>query len=77
MLDLVVPGDLGAREAMDRLTRLYPAARGILVTGYAQDAAVASYRDHGFAAAITKPYTLQELQNTLNAVIMPSTGRVH
>jgi len=77
MLDLVVPGDLGAREAMDRLTTLYPAARGILVTGYAQDAAVASYRDHGFAAAITKPYTLQELQNTLNAVIVPSTWRVH
>ena len=78
MLDLVVPGDLGAREAMDRLTTLYPAARGILVTGYAQDAAVTAYRDHGFAAAITKPYTLQELEATLKTVITSSSKwRVH
>ena len=77
MLDLVVPGDLGAREAMDRLTTLYPAARGILVTGYAQEGSVAAYRDHGFAAAITKPFTLQELQTTMQSVITSAPWRVH
>jgi two-component system, cell cycle sensor histidine kinase and response regulator CckA len=77
MLDLMIPGDLGGREAIGRLTHLDPAIRAVLVTGYAQDAAVADFRQHGFAATMTKPYTLQELRSTLETVIPSTTWRVH
>jgi PAS domain S-box-containing protein len=77
MLDLVVPGDMGARETIGHLTGIDPAARVVVVSGYAQDAAVASYGDYGFVAAMNKPYTLQELQATLETVITAPTCRIH
>jgi len=77
MLDLMVPGDLGGREAVGRLARLDPAIRAVLVTGYAQDAAVADFREYGFAAKMTKPYSLQELRSTLETVLPPAPCRVH
>jgi two-component system, cell cycle sensor histidine kinase and response regulator CckA len=77
MLDLVVPGEMGARETIDHLTGIDPAVRAVVVSGYAQDAAVSSYRDYGFVAAMNKPYTLQELQATLETVITASPWRIH
>ena len=75
MLDLVVPGDMGARETIEQLTGIDPAVRAIVVSGYAQDAAMSSYRDYGFAAAMNKPYTLQELRATLETVITTLMAR--
>jgi CheY-like chemotaxis protein len=77
MLDLVVPGAMGAREAIGHLTAIDPAVRAVVVSGYAQDTTVLSYRDYGFVAAMTKPYTLQDLQATLESVMTPSTCRIH
>jgi CheY-like chemotaxis protein len=77
MLDLVVPGDMGARETISHLTGVDPAVRAIVVSGYAQDAAVSSYRDYGFVAAMNKPYTLQDLRATLETVITSRTWRIH
>ena len=77
MLDLIVPGDIGAKEAVGRLTGIDPAVKAILVSGYAQDSVLAEYRDHGFQAVITKPFTLQELSATLQSVIAASAWRVH
>jgi PAS domain S-box-containing protein len=76
-LDLVVPGDLGGREAIEQLTGLDPNVKAILVSGYAQDSIMETYRDYGFAAAMTKPYTLQELQAVLDTVIATPSWRVH
>jgi PAS domain S-box-containing protein len=77
MLDLVVPGAMGAREAISHLAGIDPAVRAVVVSGYAQDAAVVSYRDYGFVAAMTKPYTLQDLQATLETVMTTPTCRIH
>jgi len=77
MLDLVVPGDMGARETIAHLTEVDPAVRAIVVSGYVQDTAVASFRDYGFVAAMHKPYTLQDLRATLETVITSPTCRIH
>ena len=77
LLDLVVPGDLGGREAIEHLSGCDPTVRAILVSGYAQNATMSAFRELGFAAAMTKPYTLQELQATLETVITPAAWRVH
>jgi CheY-like chemotaxis protein len=77
LLDLVVPGDLGGKEAIEHLAGLDPTVRAVLISGYAQDSAMSAYREYGFAAAMTKPYTLQELQATLETVITTSAWRVH
>jgi two-component system cell cycle sensor histidine kinase/response regulator CckA len=77
LLDLVVPGALGGKEALVHLAGLDPAVRAILVSGYAQDSIMSTYREHGFAAAMSKPYTLQNLQELLETVITTPGCRVH
>jgi len=77
MLDLVVPRDLGGRDAIGLLTAVDPGVKAILVSGYAQDETISSFREFGFAAAMTKPYTLQELRVTLESVITAPGWRVH
>jgi CheY-like chemotaxis protein len=77
ILDLVVPGDMGARETIEQLTGIDPAVRAVVVSGYAQDATVSSYRDYGFVAAMNKPYTLQELRATLESVMTVPSWRIH
>jgi CheY-like chemotaxis protein len=68
ILDMVVPGNMGGKEAIERLTRLDPGVKAILVSGYAQDTAMTDFRSYGFKAALPKPFTLEELSRTLQSI---------
>jgi two-component system cell cycle sensor histidine kinase/response regulator CckA len=74
MLDLMVPGEMGGKEAMRRLAGINPSVKAILVSGYSRDSTLTNFRDHGFHAAIAKPFTLQELSATLSSLIGPPGG---
>jgi PAS domain S-box-containing protein len=77
MLDLVMPGAMGGRETIEGLAALDPAVNAIVLSGYTQDSVLAQYRDYGFKAVIAKPFTLQELNSALHAVIVPRHCQVH
>ncbi len=77
ILDLIVPGEMGGREAMRRLAGINPSVKAILASGYARDSVMADFREYGFQAAIAKPFTLQELSATLSSVIGTPGWRVH
>jgi CheY-like chemotaxis protein len=77
MLDLIVPGGPGGKEAMDRLAVIDPSVKAILMSGYAQDSVMNDYRQHGFQAAISKPFTLQELSAALQSVVATPARWVH
>jgi CheY-like chemotaxis protein len=77
ILDLIVPGGAGAREAMELLSEVDPEVNAIVVSGYAQDATMTEYRDYGFKGVISKPFTLEELNATLRSVMTTSSYRVH
>jgi PAS domain S-box-containing protein len=77
LLDLVVPGDIGGVETMDKLGALDPEVKAILMSGLGQDPAVTEFRAYGFRAVITKPFTLHELNVTLRSVITSTAWRVH
>ena len=68
ILDLIVPGSFGGREAIQRLTQIDPAVKAILVSGYAQDDTMTDFRSHGFKAALPKPFTLEELNRTVQSL---------
>ena len=61
IVDLTVPGGMGGKETMEELLKINPKVRGIVSSGYSNDPVMASYRNHGFSGAVTKPYVLQEL----------------
>jgi PAS domain S-box-containing protein len=77
ILDLTVPNGIGGRETMALLNQLDPGVTAIVTSGYAQDPVMRDFRDYGFKAVIAKPFTLQELNHTLNLVMVPSTRTIH
>jgi PAS domain S-box-containing protein len=77
LLDLVVHGGMDGRETVERLTELDPAVNAIVISGYMQDSMLNEFRDYGFKGVIAKPFTLQELNTALHAVILPRDCRVH
>jgi two-component system, cell cycle sensor histidine kinase and response regulator CckA len=68
MVDLIVPGGIGGKEVVERLAEIDPGVKAILVSGYAQDSIMTEFREHGFSAAIAKPFTLEELNRTLHSL---------
>jgi CheY-like chemotaxis protein len=69
ILDLTVPGGMGGKETMRRLSALDPHVRAIVSSGYSNDPVMANHTDHGFTAAVKKPYRVQEMSRILNKVI--------
>ncbi|MBN2188527.1 MAG: PAS domain S-box protein [Chitinispirillaceae bacterium] len=69
ILDLTVPGGMGGREAAGEILKTDPAALAIVSSGYSDDAAMADFAEHGFAARVPKPYSIKELLTTVKRVL--------
>jgi len=69
ILDLTVVGGMGGRECLAGLLELDPMVRAIVMSGYSEDDAIAQYKSCGFGEALTKPFSIEELQ----AVIRKTT----
>jgi len=61
VLDLAVPGGVGALEAIGLLRRLDPDVRALVSSGHARDPVMADPAAHGFAGVVPKPYEIAEL----------------
>lgn len=68
ILDLVVPGGMGAEPTMKKILELDPRARGIVTTGYADDVILDDYRGRGFMNVIIKPYDVRQLREMLQGL---------
>jgi PAS domain S-box-containing protein len=68
LVDLTMSGGMGGVELVAELLKLDPSLRVIAATGYSEDPVVACPERYGFAAAIVKPYSLDELGRTMQAV---------
>jgi CheY-like chemotaxis protein len=69
LLDLTIPGGIGGCETLERLRVLDPHVRAIVTSGYADDPVITNFRRYGFAAALTKPYTIAALSEVLHKVL--------
>ncbi|MGB3210441.1 MAG: PAS domain S-box protein [Desulforhopalus sp.] len=65
IVDLTIPGGLGGKETMVELLKINPEIRVIVSSGYSNDPIMAFYKDHGFCAAVTKPYVLKALSEAI------------
>lgn len=66
ILDLTIPGGLGAKETMALLLQLDPRAQAIVSSGYGNDPIMANYEQYGFKGVIAKPYKVLELSLVLD-----------
>ncbi|MDM8536690.1 response regulator [Desulfobacterales bacterium HSG17] len=69
ILDLTVPGGLGGKETLKRLSKIDPGIRAIVSSGYSSDEIIANYKKEGFKGRIAKPYQIKELERVLKEVL--------
>ena len=65
IMDLTIPGGIGGRETIEKLTEMDKGVNAIVSSGYSNDPVMANYREYGFKAALSKPY----LMSTLTAAV--------
>lgn len=65
LLDLTVRNGMGGLETMRKLRAIDPAVQGVVMSGYAQETVLRDYAQHGFRAALTKPFDLDTLRGAL------------
>ncbi|MGE5389440.1 MAG: ATP-binding protein [Deltaproteobacteria bacterium] len=65
ILDLTVPGGMGAQETLQRLLKLDDKTKAIVSSGYSSDEVLVNHRHHGFCGAIEKPFEIDRLSQVL------------
>lgn len=71
LMDLVVVGGMGGKEATREILGLDPQAKIVVCSGYSDDPVLANCRQFGFAAALAKPYDFAELKRTIDSIGLP------
>lgn len=66
ILDITVPGGMGAKETLPALKAINPSVKTIISSGYVTDPMILNFSGFGFAAAMVKPYGFKELSEALN-----------
>lgn len=76
ILDLTIPGKMNGKDVANKLKEINPMAKIAVASGYSNDPIMGDYRQHGFCAAITKPFNIEVLQKTINSIMkdIGSTG---
>jgi len=69
LLDLTIPGDCGGVECLRMLKEIDPQTRAVVMSGYAENRALADYRELGFYGSLEKPFTLESLSSILASII--------
>lgn len=75
IMDLTVPGGMGGDEAIKSLLRIDPDVTAVVSSGYSTDPVMAEYLRYGFRGVIAKPYKIDELAQTLHAVLKQDGAR--
>jgi len=69
ILDMTIRGGMGGAETIKKLIEIDPQVKAVVSSGYADDSIIADHRSHGFSAALSKPYDIKALSNTLDALL--------
>ena len=69
ILDLTVKGGMGGKDTVKALLELDPQVKAIVSSGYSDDPVMTYFESYGFARALVKPYTKEDLNDVLNNVI--------
>ena len=67
-LDLTLPGSQGGQELSRVLRKLWPATPFLAISGYSDNPVLSNPQAWGFSASIAKPFTVEGLQRTIDAV---------
>ena len=69
ILDLTNKIGMGGAETMVNLLEIDPDVKAIVASGYSNDPLMSNFREHGFRAALPKPFNLDKLKTALQDAI--------
>jgi len=69
IIDLTIPGGMGGKETIRKLSEIDKEVKAIVASGYSTDPVMANYKEYGFKAVLSKPFNTQELREALRQVI--------
>jgi PAS domain S-box-containing protein len=70
IIDLTIVGGMGGEGTIKELLGIDPNVKAIVSSGYSNNPVMANFRKYGFRDVLAKPYEIQELDETLQKVIM-------
>ncbi|MFC1718487.1 PAS domain S-box protein [Candidatus Poribacteria bacterium] len=73
IIDLTIPGGMGGKEAVQKLTEIDPGINAIVSSGYSNDPVLANFREYGFKGVVSKPYKVTELSEILHGAMVGET----
>ncbi|MDF1497544.1 MAG: response regulator [Patescibacteria group bacterium] len=71
VIDFSLP-DMKGSKLIKELSRLNPAIKALIVSGYTSDDVMENPQAYGFVGSMKKPFGLQELKNSIEAVLLPA-----
>ncbi len=69
ILDLIVSGGTGGKEAVRKLLEIDPRVRAVASSGYYNDPVMSRFSEYGFKDVLAKPYLIAELCRVLGKVV--------
>lgn len=69
IFDVTVRGGMGGRETLQNILRTEPSFRAIVASGFSNDGIVANHHSFGFRAALAKPFSIDDLRQTVLSVL--------
>jgi CheY-like chemotaxis protein len=73
ILDLVIPEGMDGKATLDQLVKLNPDVKAVVCSGLISSPCLTHYREHGFTAALPKPFSLRTLAATMSHLIPSHT----
>lgn len=67
--DLTIPGGMGGKEAVELLRSRGGNFKAIVTSGYSSDPVISRYREFGFDAYITKPFSIHDLLALIREIL--------
>jgi PAS domain S-box-containing protein len=69
IMDLVIPGGMGGKDASGKILRMHPEARMIVSSGYSSDPVMADHLAYGFRGVLPKPYRVEDFSRVVRQVL--------
>ena len=69
IMDLYVPNGKGGKEAIKKLLEIDPQVKAIVMSGAVADPAIMDCKKYGFKSALKKPFTIFDLQQTIDLAL--------
>jgi two-component system, cell cycle sensor histidine kinase and response regulator CckA len=70
ILDLEVPGGLGAEYTLQKLRHLNPEVKAVVMSGYSDDPVIKNFPAYGFKGAMPKPFVLDNLKTLVADILL-------